>query len=412
MKKYGWPIGMLVLVLFLTGCSERQELEKQAFVAVIGLDKGEKEHQIEVTFQISNPQVNTTQSAEAQNEEPSNIVTITAVDLLSAKELVQTSLSREITFSHLRTIIVGEKLAKEDLFRHVIGSAIIDPEMRREAIMIVSKEPAQDFIHANKPTMETRPHKYYEFMEDNWKNTGFVPISNLNVFFQRTEGELFLAGYATAQKDPEYEKNDDTYLAGEVPQSGGDPVEMIGSAVMQKGRMVGTLNGEETRLSLLLRRKNLLKTMITTFPDPLNEDYRISVVVGQGPKTKVKVNTDRSPPEVDVVVPIVLKINSNIALEDYTVSKQRQEALKKMVKTKMEQASGELIEKIQEEYKGEPFVWYATARKNFRTTGDFERYDWGEQFKKADVHVSFEVTIESFGEQLRPPTLNKREKDE
>jgi len=407
MRRNGWALVGVLAILALAGCGERQELETQAFVSVIGLDQGEQDHQVNVTFQISNPQVNTTQSAEAQKEPPSDIVTITAVDLLSAKELAQSSLSREITFSHLQTIIVGENLAKGDLFSHVIGSAIVDPEMRREAVLIVSKEPAEAFIHANTPTMETRPHKYYEFMEDNWRKTGFSPVSNLNTFFQRTEGELFLAAYATTERDSVGTKHDDEYLAGEVPQASGDPVQMIGSAIMQKGKMVGTLNGEETRISQLLRKKNLIETMTTTFPDPLNENYRISLIMNQSAHTEIKVNTDRSPVKIRVNVPVQVKVNSNIALEDFTTSQKRRDALKNTVKENMEQASDSLIKKLQEEYTGEPFVWYATARKNFWTVEEFEEFDWGEKFKKADVDIDYEVSIVSFGEQLRPPAFKK-----
>ena len=409
MTRIGWKLGILLAVLFLAGCGERLELEQQAFVVAIGLDKGEKGNLIEVTFQISNPQVNTSQAAESQTEPPADIVTITAPDLLAAKELAQSSLSRKITFSHLETIIIGEELAKDELFNNVIGSAIIDPEMRREAMMIISKEPAQDFIHANKPTMETRPHKYYAFMEGNWEHTGYVPLSNLNTFYQRTDDELFLAAYASAQSEPKEHEDDDTYLAGEVPQASGDPVQMIGSAILQRGRMVGTLNGEETRFSLLLRRKNLIESMTASFPDPTKEEYRLSVVFSRTENTKIRIDTDRSPAKIDVTVPLKMRINSNLSLQDFTQNKDQQKKLVKSVEERLEKKSDELIEKLQEEYKGEPFVWYAAARKNFWTMKQFEDYDWDRQFTEADVDINFIIEIESFGEQIRPPTLEKDE---
>lgn len=412
MKRIGWKFGLLLAVLFLAGCGERLELEQQAFVVAIGLDKGEKGNLVELTFQISNPQVNTSQAAEAQTEPPSDIVTIAATDLLSAKELAQSSLSRKITFSHLETIIIGEELAKDDLFNNVIGSAIIDPEMRREAMMIVSKEPAQDFIHANKPTMETRPHKYYAFMENNWEHTGYVPLSNLNTFFQRTDDELFLAAYATAQSDRKDQEDDDTYLAGEVPQTSGDPVQMIGSAILQRGRMVGTLDGEETRFSLLLRRKNLIENMTASFPDPTNEEYRLSVVFTRTENTKIRVDTDRSPAKIAVTVPMKMRINSNLSLQDYTRDKGKQKELIASVEERLEKKSDELIAKLQEEYGGEPFVWYAAARKHFWTMKQFEEYNWEKHFAKADVDIDFVIEIDSFGEQIRPPTLKKGEQEQ
>ncbi|KZE37160.1 spore gernimation protein GerC [Bhargavaea cecembensis] len=407
MRRIGWKLGIVLAALFLSGCGERLELEMQAFVVAIGLDKAEKENLIEVTFQISNPQVNTSQAAEAQKEPPADIVTITAPDLLSAKEMAQSSLPRKITFSHLETILIGEELARDKLFKHIIGSAIIDPEMRREAMMIVTKEPAKDFIKNNNPTMETRPHKYYEFIRQNWKHTGYVPLSNLNTFYQRTDHELFLAVYATAQRDPEEHENDDTYLAGQVPQSSGDPVQMMGSAILRNGQMIGTLDGEETRLSQLLRRKNLIEAMTASFPDPANEEYRISVVFNRSENSKIRVNTDRSPAKVEVMVPMKMRINSNLSLEDYTRNEERQKRLVKAVEERLEKKSDELVMKLQEEYGGEPFVWYAATRKNFWTMKQFEDYGWSEHFTEADVDIDFEIEIESFGEQIRPPSLKQ-----
>lgn len=390
-------------ILLLSGCGEREELETQAFVVAIGLDKAEDDNLVDVTFQIANPQVNTLQTAEAQNEPSSDIVTVTAPDLLAAKELVQTSHSRKVTFAHLETFIVEEDLARSDLFHNIMGSAIVDPEVRRESVMIISREKASKFIHANKPTMETRPHKYYEFMEKRWEKTGLVPLSNLNIFFHRVDGELFLAIYATTEREEVEKRNEDTYLAGEVPQKSGDPVQMIGSAIIQNRKMIGTLDGEETRLSLLLRRKSLLESMVASFPDPVNKEFRISVRMMRNGNTKVKVDTNREPAKVQVKVPVRLQITSNPGLVSYTMNEEKQKILKQSIKENLERSSLKLIKKMQNEYKGEPFVWYVPARKNFWTVKQFEKYDWEKHFQDADIDVQYDVMIENFGEQIRPP---------
>lgn len=47
---------LLVIVLTLTSCVERQEIERQAYVVAIGLDKGEEEGTVKITYLISNPE--------------------------------------------------------------------------------------------------------------------------------------------------------------------------------------------------------------------------------------------------------------------------------------------------------------------------------------------------------------------
>ncbi len=41
-------------------------------------------------------------------------------------------------------------------------------------------------------------------------------------------------------------------MAGQVPKRGGNPVQLIGSAVFKEGKMIGKLTGEETRIAILL----------------------------------------------------------------------------------------------------------------------------------------------------------------
>ncbi|MBS4224041.1 Ger(x)C family spore germination protein [Bacillus sp. FJAT-49682] len=397
-------------LFFLSGCLGKAELEQQAYVVALGLDKTE-DKLVKVTFQIANPQVGSSSKVAAPNEPPSDIVTFTAPDILSAKELANSVVPRKLNFGHLRTIIIGEELAKAKWIHHILASSIVDPEMRRETNIVVSKEKASEFIKKNKPKMETRPHKYYAFMQQRWRDTGYVPYANLNRYFQRLSGELFLAIYATTEKNENVRKNEDDYKAGQVPQQSGDPVQMIGSAVFKDGRMIGTLTGEETRISLFLRRKALGHTFIESFPDPINDKYRITVRMTKPGHTKVKVNTKKSPPEINVSMPIRIQVFSNPSLTNYSTNIENQKRLKQSIKARMEKQTMKLIKRTQDEFKSEPFLWYLEARRKFWTMPEYENYDWEKKYTDAKVEVNYDVMIESFGETLKPAAIKKQDKD-
>lgn len=410
-------VKMLIISLgsffLLSGCGERLELEQHAYAVVIGLDQNEDDEQlIDVTFQIANPQVGSTDTGAAQNEPPSDIVTITASDLLSAKELANSILTREVSFDHLHTIIVGEELGKIPLFHHIIASALIDPEMRRENNFIVSKEKPSEFIQANKPLLETRPHKYYFYMQQRWRDTGYVPVSDLNRYFQRLSGELFLAIYATTEKEEKLKGNEDHYKAGQIPQKGGDPVQIMGSAVFRNGKMIGTLTGEETRMALLLRQKSLFHFATQTFKDPFNDDFRIATQIMMNGKTKVKIDATTNTPHVKVSVPLKVQIFSNPSLTNYTTHLKNQETLKRSIEKDLENIAMDLVKKTQEEFEGEPFLWYLEARRQFWTIDAYEKYDWEKKYVNANVDVNFNVTIDSLGAQLKPETIRKGGKED
>ena len=112
MKRLKLYFGLLLILFILSGCWDKNELEERGYVVVLGIDKNKEDHMVDVTFQIENPQVGSTSVAMAQNEPPSDIITITATDILSAKELANSIVSREIDLSQLQTIVIGEDLRK------------------------------------------------------------------------------------------------------------------------------------------------------------------------------------------------------------------------------------------------------------------------------------------------------------
>ena len=94
--------------------------------------------------------------------------------------------------------------------------------------------------------METRPHKYFQFMINHGIENGLIPDSTLFRFFKTMERgtDLFLVMYTTAEreKNPAI-KAEDEYMAGQLNASGEiDDTQFIGSAVFKNGVMIDKLN--------------------------------------------------------------------------------------------------------------------------------------------------------------------------
>lgn len=406
-----WYIILFALLFpLLSGCWDRVEIEKQAHVIAIGLDQAEG-HLVDVTFQIANPQVGTTDIGQSEKEPPSDVITLTAPGIVAAKETASTIIPRRLNFAHFGTMIVSEELARTSKFHHVVSASTGDPEQRREVNIIITKERASEFIHANKPKLETRPHKYYDFMELRWRDSGHVPSASLNHYYQRLWGELFLAIYATTEKKEKITQNSDSIIAGQVPQKGGDPVQMAGSAIFTEGKMVGTLTAEETRMSLILRNKEILNSFITTVKDPLNPDRRITVRFLKERPTKVKINAKRDPTEIDAKIKLKVQILNIESLTDYVLNLENQAILKQSIEQGFQKNIHNLIKKIQRKYKGEPFNWALIARRQFFTLEQYEQYDWIEKFKEAKINIEVNTEIESFGKQFTPPQVKKHKED-
>jgi Ger(x)C family germination protein len=399
-----------ICIVLLNGCWDKRELEEQAYVVTVGLDIGENNNFI-VTCQIANPQGGgSAGTGKSENEAAAETISFTMRDILSIRDLATASVTRRMTFSHTKTLVVGEAFARSDKFYDILEAVVRDRQIRRDTFLVISKEPAADFIRNNKPTLETRPHKFYQFMSKRWLESGLVPVSIIRKFIQRTEsGEaLYLAICGTNNKTYGKEvKNEDSYIAGEVDKEGGDVVQLIGSAVFKDGKMIGYLNGEETRLTLLMRAKTNVDTMFTTFADPVNEDFIITTRLTKHKGTKIDINLAGEAPIINVIVPLEASIVSIPSKVDYVTDEEKKKFLIDYMNEQLKQKAKKLIERTQEEFKMGAFDWDLNIRKQFNTIEEYKAYNWRERYPDAEIAVSFDITIKDFG-RLFEPTYNQK----
>jgi spore germination protein KC len=396
-------------LLLCSGCWDKSELEEQSYVVVIGLDKADEKGNVIVTFQIANPQVGSVQKGGGVREAASEIVTFTATDLLTAREIANAFVARDISYNHTRTLIVSEKLAKDDEFIRIIYSALRERQLKRDINLIVSKEKASEFIRNNNPTTETRPHKYFQFMIKQVTDMGFSPPSKLHRYFVMTEGDgdLFLAVYATTKSGNGSGENEDEYLAGEINKQGGNPTQIMGSAVFREGVMIGTLTAEETRLSYLLDLTTDVQTMLVTYEDPKKPEYRVAARLMKEEETTIKMDLTNKEPKIDVTVPFSLELLAIPSLVDYVNNLDNQKMLIRSIEETLQVKSEEYITRMQKEYKGQPFYWSLLARQKFLTLPAYKKYDWMKTYPNAKVNVNVEIEITEFGEEWKTPDIMK-----
>lgn len=397
---------IIFLPIFLTGCWDRKDLEELAYVSVIGVDKGKEEGMFKITYQIPSTESQTQGGKTQSIEDSSEIVTFAAPDYVTGRDLATASVTRRLNFSHIRVLIISQEVAKTpENYRAIFGS-LREREFRRNTYILVSKEKAEDFIKGNAPKLESSPHKFYDYMSRRWVEVGLVPISTVNDFAERFElkSSLLLTAYGSTRmsgiNEYGYESN---YLPGEIDKTGGNPTQIIGSAVFKGEKMIGTLTGEETRLALLLSMGSKADNMHVTFPDPFAIDKRMTANLTKQGAAKVRVDISEDAPKIDVDVAIDLKLLSIPSKVNYAEDKEKQEVLKKHFSTYMQARTMNLIKKTQEELEGEPFQWSLAARKKFWSLEEFFNYNWMEKYPSAKIKVTYNIKLKSTGKQLKPP---------
>ncbi|APH06123.1 Ger(x)C family spore germination protein [Bacillus weihaiensis] len=412
MKRALW--GFLCLSFLLVGCFDKKELEEQGYVIGIGLDKGADDTsstQLNITFQIANPEVGSAITGGGSNEQPQQTVTLQANDILTAINAANSFVSRQISVDHTQIIVVSEELARTEQFLRIMQSVTRSSELRRGVQIIVSKEKASEFLINNDPTLETRPHKYFQLMLNRARETGIIPKGDVHRFFQLTEGDadLFLAIYATTIVDKKKENGfEDEYIAGEIPQLIGDRTQFMGSAVFKEGKMIDVIDGQETRLALILDHTSKLEDILATYPDPIDSNQRIATRFIKKKKNKVDITYRKNgPSDVSITVPFEIEVLAVPSLVNYS-TEENKEKLRKSIEGNLNQKARELVQKTQEQYGTEPFYWSLYVRKNFLSIKDYEAANWNKNiYPHANVHVNFTLKKIRFGKLVKNSNLNE-----
>ncbi|VVM34131.1 Ger(x)C family spore germination protein [Terribacillus sp. AE2B 122] len=411
MRQFILILSLLQLAMILSGCYDRKELEEQAYVITIAVDKTDRDNIFRFTFEIANPEVGSSATTPSTNEPAQEIISVLGTDFLSATSTANSSIAKEITLEQVRVVIVSEKLARSKEFIHLMQSAPSTVDLKLNAQLVISKEKAEEFVRHNSPNLESRPHKYFQYMLDRARETGVIPDAPLVRFFQITEGDadLFVAPYASTVKKPKDSYGDeDSYKAGEIDFHGGNVTQFMGSAVFKEGQMIDSLTGEETRYIHMMDPTFPQQVILSTFVDPLEPEYNIAARV-QLDKVKVKIDYKKNQTStIDVYITTHLNIFAIPSTEDYMKSQKKRKILYDSIQKEILKNGEKLVKKTQEEYKAEPFYWSLHIRKKFLSIKDYEQADWSNKiYPNAHVRLHVKVASLEFGKTLRQSDIGR-----
>ncbi|WP_045519593.1 Ger(x)C family spore germination protein [Neobacillus niacini] len=396
-----------VMVILLTGCWDRGELEDKSYVIGLGLDRSKQEGKIKVTMLLANPEVGSMQGGGGSTEKPREIISFDANDFIAAKATANSVISRSISYDLLRIFVVSEEFARDPMFPSTFFEVLKDKEIRLNSYLAVSKEKAAQYFLKNKPRMETRPHKYFQFMVNHGIENGLIPDSTLFRYFQSAERgtDLFLAMYTTAirEKNPKI-KREDEYMAGELNATGElDDTQFIGSAVFKNGVMIDKLTGQETRTINILDDTTNIKDILVNIPDPFSSSQKqFAARILKTQSNKVKMNLKGIRPKIYITIPLQFEIMSNPSRVNYRKEKNRQ-ILRKHIADHIEQMNEDLLKKTQTKLKGVPYPLPLFAKKYFGTIQEYKKFNWGKSYLRADIHVKAEIDIVNYGKQTSRP---------
>ncbi|HHU89865.1 MAG TPA: Ger(x)C family spore germination protein [Clostridiaceae bacterium] len=421
MRKRTLILICLLLPLIMTGCFDSHEIGDFAYVTAMGIDQGISDT-FRLTFQISKFSQGGGGGGEndgggGEKSEDMEVITLDASSLLSAVALINSNISKELNFMHLKVIVLSEEISKSGKLQESIAPIIRYRHIRRTTNIIVSKGNAEEFIAELKPYPGELITKTLEELFKKSSTTGYFYHTTLNDLYDgiKSPYHALLLTYGSVNEEDKFESEGDAFegesdipgnfYAGEIPRKGGSKIELFGSTVFDGDKMVGKLTGFETQMLLMVRGE--LKRGPFSITDPSKPDVVIPIDISEFEQPEIEVDLSEEKPKIHVKLKLegdIASIQSGIDYETPERIPIVEDAFEKYL-TKGIEDTFEKCKKL----KADVFKFGTTAVCEFWTIPEWEEYNWLGKFSESELEVEVDFTIRRTGKLLRSEPIYSSE---
>lgn len=387
-------MGILILgaICFLSGCWDKVEIDKQAFVLGIAIDKFEKEEKVQQKADLemeSNGARETEESARNRYSvtftypntgliagkgegDPNFIFTSVGENLNDVRKLLTSRIDSNLYFGHTKLIVIGEEAAKDTMMLREIFDAIErSPSLGRKIDLMITRGKAKEILSCSPPPTPAVALFIRDLMMQQ-SRTARIPDADL--------------GYILRSM---HESN--TAIAPRIICSE-DDVKVAGCAVLKDFKMLGWLGELETRNLMILMNK-VRNIQITVKVDGVETGCELRQSLG-----KMKV-FER---DGEIVVSFAIEMEGEVEQHMFEI---RQGAyIDKFIKNVETQVAQELkaqIEstfiKIQKEYGADLVQAGEYLRKFQPDIWEKVKDNWDEIFPNAEVEITVKAAIRRVG---------------
>lgn len=243
----------------LSGCWSQYELPQLGFVMGVALDEGD-DGNIELTAQIYRPTPSGT--SQGKSRTGSMYVNVVTKDR-SVEEAIRDipiHLGRKAQWSHMRMILISDRIAAHRNIGELLDMYYRDHEPRLTAAVAVTRGKAGEYLDKQPLVEQTTSQQLLRVMKTSSRESGKTVDSNLlNMAVQMLSG------------------NGDAALPYLYATQGKDTFSTSGVALIKNGRMIGDLDSKHIEGLLMLR--NNYRSAMQNLPCPGQPNVSESVEI-------------------------------------------------------------------------------------------------------------------------------------
>ncbi|KXG76196.1 Ger(x)C family spore germination protein [Thermotalea metallivorans] len=375
---------LLIMTIGATGCWDKVEIENRAFVTAVAIDKFEPKKDQEARQEEGKAKVpedspsnryivtyaypNTGLIAGKGEGEPRFQFTATGKTISDINNGLATRMEGSLFFGHVKLIVLGESLAKdEQLMREVLDAIERSPQIGRKISLMITPGTAEDILAVKAP-QEPALGLYIRNIIEQQKRTARIADADLGYILR----SLHESKAAVVPRIVASEKE----------------VKIAGAAVLKDYKQIGWLGELETRALMFMMNK-AGQANITVEMDKILLPVHI-----------YHASTDIRIEEKDGEIYTIFDISMEGELQQHLFEVKGQtyddKYLKKLEKTvskELEQQIQDVYKKIQKEYETDLLQLNERLRKNKPDLWEKVKKQWDEIYPrtKMAVHVATEI---------------------
>lgn len=386
MKKNLIIFSLIFLILILSGCWSKRELNELALVAALGIDLVDDEYVI--SAQVIDPsQVSSKQSASGQ----APVVTYHAQGktVFEAIRKILASSPRKLYFAHLQLVVIGEELALNGL-RDTVDFLGRDQEIRNDFTVIVSQQAtAKDVLNVLTPIEKIPANKMLnslKVMQDAWGSTLEVDIEDL-VTKLGVNNQYFVLSAIEVLGDKSLGIDQTNVERIETPVM----LKFTGLAIFKEDKLLGYL--DEYNSKSLNYLNNKIKSTIEIISCPSKGE--LSTEITQS-KTKTKGVIIDGKPTIQIsmnVVQNVAEVNCDIDLTTIKSIDWINNQSEKLIEENIEQ----LLNILQVNYQADVLGFGEMIHRADPTLWEKIKDDWQTIYPEVEVNVKVNVNTQGLG---------------
>lgn len=378
-----------ILLVILSGCWSRKELNELAITLAMGVDK--VDGQYKVTTQIVNP-AEIASNKSGGNNSPISTYTATGKTIHSAIRRMMTKSPRVIYSAHLQLFVIGEKLAKEDGIAKTLDLISRDPELRTDFFIIVTKgTTAEQVLKILSIPLEKIPaNKIFQSLktsEDEWAATSTITLNKLISKIVSKGTNPLVTGLGITG-DPDLAKTMED-LKKSSPET---VLKFVGISVFKKDKLIGWLNEKESKGANYILDK--VQSTIIEVGCPNAGLVAVKIVRS---KTKVEASANHRAPSVNVSVEGIANI-SDVECTDLNLDQEQTiYELEKKVEQDIKGKMRAVIETAQNEFKSDIFGFGEAIHRASPAQWGEMKNNWDEEFGNLSVNLNIDIKIRQVG---------------